>query len=111
LDAYNANPDSMKVAIENFAKMEGNNKILMLGAMMELGKESLYEHEQIVNIIKQFNWYKVILVGSSFNEIKNPFINFENATEAKEWFKEQRFQNAHILIKGSRSMQMEKVLE
>ena len=111
LDAYNANPDSMKAAIENFAKMEGNNKILMLGSMMELGKESRPEHEQIINIIKQFNWRKVVLVGNDFKEIENPFINFENSAEAKEWFKAQHLQNSHILIKGSRSIQMEKVLE
>ncbi|MEP6596266.1 MAG: UDP-N-acetylmuramoyl-tripeptide--D-alanyl-D-alanine ligase [Ginsengibacter sp.] len=111
LDAYNANPDSMKAAIENFACMEGNNKIVMLGAMMELGKENKHEHEQIIDIIKKFNWDKVVLVGNDFRDIKNPFINFENSTEAKEWFKAKHFQNVHILIKGSRSMQMEKILE
>jgi UDP-N-acetylmuramoyl-tripeptide--D-alanyl-D-alanine ligase len=111
LDAYNANPDSMKAAIENFAKMKGNNKVLMLGAMMELGKESQLEHEQILNIIKQFKWNKVVLVGNAFKEIKNPFINFENSTEANKWYKEQHLQNVNILIKGSRSMQMEKILE
>jgi len=111
LDAYNANPDSMKVAIENFAKMEGSNKILMLGAMMELGKESQHEHEQIINMIEQFNWNKVVLVGAGFKQIKNSFINVDNSEEAREWLKAQHFQNAHILIKGSRSIQMEKVLE
>jgi len=111
LDAYNANPDSMKAAIENFAKMQGSDKILMLGAMMELGKESKYEHEQIINVIKQFKWNKVVLVGNEFKEIKNQFINLENSTEAKEWLRAQHLENAHILIKGSRSMQMEKVLE
>lgn len=111
LDAYNANPDSMKAAIENFAKMEGSNKVLMLGAMMELGKESQHEHEQIINMIEQFNWNKVVLVGNDFKEIKNSFINFDNSEQAKEWFKAQYFQNAQVLIKGSRSIKMEKVLE
>ena len=111
LDAYNANPDSMKAAIENFAKMQGSHKILMLGAMMELGKESTHEHEQIIKVIEQFIWDKVVLVGNDFKEIKNPFINLENSIEANEWFRAQHFENAHILIKGSRSMQMEKVLE
>jgi UDP-N-acetylmuramoyl-tripeptide--D-alanyl-D-alanine ligase len=111
LDAYNANPDSMKAAIENFAKMQGSHKILMLGAMMELGKESTHEHEQIIKVIEQFIWDKVVLVGNDFKEIKNPFINLENSIEANEWFRAQHFENAHILIKGSRSMQMEKALE
>lgn len=111
LDAYNANPDSMKAAIENFARMPADNKVLMLGSMMELGKESVHEHEQIVNLINRFNWKKVVLVGSDFKEVSNHFINFENSDQAREWLKEQHFQNTYFLIKGSRSMQMEKVLE
>ena len=83
----------------------------MLGSMMELGKDSMYEHAQVIDILKKFNWDKVVLVGSSFKEIENPFINFENSIEAKEWFKDQHFQDTHILIKGSRSIQMERVLE
>ncbi|MEO6673908.1 MAG: UDP-N-acetylmuramoyl-tripeptide--D-alanyl-D-alanine ligase [Ginsengibacter sp.] len=111
LDAYNANPSSMKAAIENFAKMEGTNKILLLGGMMELGNESKQEHFEIINIIKSFTWHKVVLVGPQFKEIKNSYLTFENATEAKEWFKKQQFKNTSILIKGSRSIQMEQILE
>lgn len=111
MDAYNANPDSMKAAIENFRKMEAENKILMLGAMMELGEESKQEHQQVIDLIEKYNWKKVVLVGNNFKEIKNPFINFNNSPEAAEWLKQQHFQNTHILIKGSRSTQMEKILE
>lgn len=111
LDAYNANPSSMKAAIENFEKMQGSDKILLLGGMMELGNDSKQEHEQIINLIQQFNWHKVVLVGPQFKEIKNLYINFENSAEAKEWFKAGNFKNTSILIKGSRSMQMEKILE
>lgn len=111
LDAYNANPSSMTVAIENFAKMEGDSKILLLGGMMELGKESKNEHGQIINIIKQFPWYKVVLVGPQFKEIEHPYINLENSTEARTWLKEQHPENTLVLIKGSRSMQMEKILD
>ncbi|MEO6454608.1 MAG: UDP-N-acetylmuramoyl-tripeptide--D-alanyl-D-alanine ligase [Ginsengibacter sp.] len=111
LDAYNANPSSMKAAIENFAKMDVADKVLLLGGMMELGNESNHEHEQIINMINQCSWYKVVLVGPQFKEIKNPYINLENSTDAKEWFREQDFKNTHILIKGSRSMQMENILE
>ncbi len=111
LDAYNANPSSMKVAVENFANMPGNKKVLMLGAMMELGEESLHEHENLVKLINQNQWHKVVLVGKDYKDIPAGFIHFNNATEAKEWYRQQGLTNAQVLIKGSRSMQMEKVLE
>lgn len=111
LDAYNANPSSMTAAIENFAKMEGNNKLLILGGMMELGKESIKEHQSLVDLINTYDWKTVVLVGGDFNKVNHSYLNFENSEKAKEWFKAQHFQDTHILIKGSRSMQMEKVLE
>jgi UDP-N-acetylmuramoyl-tripeptide--D-alanyl-D-alanine ligase len=111
LDAYNANPSSMKAAIENFAKIEGNDKILLLGGMMELGDESLQEHKALLDMIANYEWKAVVLVGGDFGRIKNPYINFTNSTEAKNWFNQQHLKDATVLIKGSRSVQMEKVLE
>ena len=111
LDAYNANPSSMKVAIENFAKLNSNNKILMLGGMMELGNASVAEHHAIVDLINQYNWKQVVLVGGDFDKISHHHLFFNNATEAANWFREQDFNDCNILIKGSRSMKMEKVLE
>ena len=110
LDAYNANPSSMKLAIENFAGLAADNKVLMLGGMAELGDESLEEHKTIVDIIKQAKWKAVVLVGGDFQNVESPFIKFNNAEEAKEWLLQQHFKNTYLLIKGSRSMQMEKVL-
>ena len=110
LDAYNANPSSMKAAIENFAKINSNSKILMLGAMMELGKESAAEHHSIIDLINQFNWKKVILVGGDFDKISHHHLYFENSIDAANWFNEEDINDSHILIKGSRSMQMEKIL-
>ena len=110
LDAYNANPSSMKLAIENFAKKNSENKILMLGAMAELGKESLQEHKEIIDLIKKYSWKEVVLVGGDFLKLSHPFLSFENSLQAKEWFVKQQFQNSYILVKGSRSMQMEKIL-
>lgn len=111
LDAYNANPSSMKLAIENFAKLHAFDKVLILGAMAELGEESLTEHAAIVDLIKQNNWKNVALVGGDFLKVDHSFLKFENALQAKEWFQQQNFENTHLLIKGSRSIQMEKVIQ
>lgn len=111
LDAYNANPSSMKVAIENFGRMNAANKILLLGGMAELGETSLQEHEDIIALIKQFQWKDVILVGGDFLNTKTDFRKFTNSVEAGQWFREQQFNDTYMLIKGSRSMQMEKVIE
>ena len=139
LDAYNANPSSMKLAIENFAKLNAPNKVLMLGAMMELGEESVAEHEAIIALIQQYPWEQVVLVGGDFEKIaaanstqtnayikqtsehtkhtveltnqNKHFIYFNDSSAAKEWFQQQQFQQHYLLIKGSRSMQMEKIIE
>lgn len=111
LDAYNANPNSMKAAIENFAAMKGDKKILFLGDMKELGDDSQKEHEAIVSLIGQHTWYAVILVGKHFSALNDKYQHYENSLQARDWLKSQNIENAHFLIKGSRSMQMEKVLE
>ena len=109
LDAYNANPSSMKAAIENFAKMEGDDKVLLLGAMMELGGESIAEHIAIVDLIDQYHWRAVVLVGGDFNNIPHRYLYFQQALEVKEWLQLQAYLGVKLLVKGSRSMQMEKV--
>ncbi len=111
LDAYNANPSSMKAAIENFANMPGDKKILILGGMMELGNDSKDEHAALVDHINRHSWFKVVLVGKDFTNLPAGFIHFTNVTEAKAWYNGQHFSGAQVLLKGSRSMQMEKVLE
>ena len=110
LDAYNANPTSMKAAIENFAGIQAQNKVLMLGGMAELGHESLQEHEAIIELIKQHSWKAVVLVGGDFLKIDHPYIKMTNSAEAATWFKDQAFNDTYFLIKGSRSMQMERVI-
>jgi UDP-N-acetylmuramoyl-tripeptide--D-alanyl-D-alanine ligase len=111
LDAYNANPTSMKAAIENIAAMPDEKKVLLIGGMMELGDESLMEHSAIIHLINQYQWQSVVLVGGDFNKIPHSFIYFDTSAQAKEWLLQQHFQNSVLLVKGSRSMQMEKVLE
>ena len=100
----------MKAAIENFAKMDGDEKVLLLGGMMELGNESLQEHQSIINVIGNYKWKAVVLVGGDYHKLQHQYINFENSLQAKDWFNQQHFTHAQFLIKGSRSMQMEKVL-
>lgn len=111
LDAYNANPSSMKLAIENFSKIRADNKVLVLGAMMELGPESKKEHQDIVSLIKNYTWSNVILVGGDFEGIAEPFVYFKNATEATAWLKQHKPVNSSLLVKGSRSMKMETILD
>ncbi len=111
LDAYNANPSSMKVAIENFAKMPGDKKVLMLGGMMELGEETLAEHQKLIQLIRQYPWMHVVLVGDAFKNLAEEYLHVDSALTAREWFHKAALQGVQVLIKGSRSYQMEKVLE
>jgi UDP-N-acetylmuramoyl-tripeptide--D-alanyl-D-alanine ligase len=110
MDAYNANPTSMKAAIENFAKIHSDNKVLLLGGMMELGSESLREHQDIIRLVEHYQWKNVVLVGGDFKNTNHHFIYFDSSEQAKEWLKQEHFEDAYFLIKGSRSIQMEKVL-
>lgn len=110
LDAYNANPSSMQVAIDNFRQTDYPNKVVMLGAMKELGDESLQEHKQIINLLQQANWNQVVLVGGDFEHISHPYLWFANAEEAAQWYQQQHFENTAFLIKGSRAYAMEKVI-
>ncbi len=110
LDAYNANPTSMAAAIQNFAAIKSDKKILMLGAMAELGAESMQEHLNILSLIDKYSWYKVILVGGDFEKIRSDYHIFPDSLLAKEWWETQKISGAHILLKGSRSSGMEKVL-
>lgn len=111
LDAYNANPSSMKAAIENFAKAEGDGKILALGGMAELGAESLKEHENIIKEIDKHQWKDVLLVGGDFMKVDHTYRRFHSSAEAGEWIQKTQPEHTFFLIKGSRSMQMEKLLE
>lgn len=111
LDAYNANPSSMKAAIENFARASAANKILVLGAMAELGRDSIAEHESIVQEIGRHPWKNVLLVGGDFLKTDHPYKSFPSPAEAGAWLKQAQVQDSHLLIKGSRSTQMEKVLD
>ncbi|MDI9358245.1 MAG: UDP-N-acetylmuramoyl-tripeptide--D-alanyl-D-alanine ligase [Phycisphaerales bacterium] len=111
LDYYNANPESMRLAILNFAQLQYAKKILLIGSMVELGADSLKEHQAIVDLINQYQWEQVLLVGDQFEHTKHPYYFVKDSTLARDWFMKQNFENCVFLLKGSRYYKMEKVIE
>ncbi len=114
LDAYNANPSSMAVAIENFKQLDNSNKIAILGDMFELGEESLQEHKQIVDSL--FNQKDIVchFVGADFfaNSVDNENFHFyASFNDLATYIKKQPIEHSTILIKGSRGMALERTLE
>lgn len=113
LDAYNANPSSMEASIKNFAKIDAKNKVLIIGDMLELGEYTTSEHQHIINLVENLNFKNIFLVGNVFCEVcKNPdYKCFKNSLEAKGWLAKNPVINSTILIKGSRGIKMEDVLD
>lgn len=110
LDAYNANPSSMTVAIENFAQLNENNKVLFLGDMFELGNESKSEHKKIIELAQNLD-LKTYFIGKHFFENKNDkSAFFENFEALENHLTSQSIANETILIKGSRGMALERIL-
>ena len=113
LDAYNANPSSMAVAIENFLQLDNANKIVILGDMFELGDESNQEHKAIVNSLLNENEITCFFIGKEFfgdRTDRNNFHFFESFEEFSNYLKEIKINNSSILIKGSRGMALERTL-
>jgi UDP-N-acetylmuramoyl-tripeptide--D-alanyl-D-alanine ligase len=114
VDCYNANPSSMELAINNFSKMEGK-KMLIAGDMFELGDYSDAEHKNILQLITSKKIDSLVLVGKDFikaNEAIPSTKNiFKNVEELKDWFSKQNISGYTILLKGSRGMKLEKLIE
>jgi UDP-N-acetylmuramoyl-tripeptide--D-alanyl-D-alanine ligase len=116
LDAYNANPSSMMVAIQNFYQMKGDDKWLILGDMLELGQYEVEEHKSIIKLIESKKFKHVILVGNRFDkavlELGSNFPVFKTSDELLNVISHQyRIKDALILIKGSRGMKLERVVD
>lgn len=111
LDAYNANPTSMRAAITNFANAKLANKMLWIGGMKEMGADEAKEHAELVQLIQQYNWNNVILVGREFAGIAHSYQHFNTSAEAAAYVTANQPANASILIKGSRGSRMEVLLE
>ncbi|NOR29307.1 MAG: UDP-N-acetylmuramoyl-tripeptide--D-alanyl-D-alanine ligase [Lutibacter sp.] len=112
LDAYNANPSSMEAALENFNQLKNSNKIIFLGDMFELGNDSAKEHQHIAELATSYKFQQVYLIGKAFSttRVKNAFI-YDSFEAFETSNKNLKIYNSTILIKGSRGMALERILD
>lgn len=112
LDAYNANPSSMKASIESFVRL-GGDQVIVIGDMFELGAYSQEEHLALIRMIEQYNFIDIIYIGPMLSSLSDGHKGhfFTNISEAKAYFVAQGYQNKKILLKGSRGISVEKILE
>ena len=118
VDAYNANPTSMRAAIENFAALKMPGKVLVLGDMLELGEDSLQEHKGILQLAAEKGFERIFLVGNEFAaaaaQVEMHSVEcslFEDSLKLQEYFKEKPLSGCSILIKGSRGKRLERIIE
>lgn len=111
LDAYNANPSSMKAALENFDAINELNKTVILGDMFELGETSLEEHQAIVDLVQKLKFTNSYFVGENFHQTTSNKTSFNTFDNLLEHLKNNPLKHQSILIKGSRGMRLERLLE
>ena len=111
LDAYNANPTSVSNAIESFSNIE-NSKAIILGDMFELGTNSYDEHKKIVELLSIKNIDRCYFIGEDFFKVKSTNDSFYFYKTKEEFYNSSdEISEPHILIKGSRGMKMEEIIE
>ena len=110
MDAYNANPTSMSHSIKNFRNISGDEHLLILGDMRELGHESAEEHHKIIMLLKELDFKNVMLVGEEFKKVNDCYDSYSNIDELVEHIKENDISGCKILVKGSRGVRLEKVI-
>ena len=110
LDTYNANPSSMALSLNNFSQFTGS-KTVIIGDMLELGEESVMEHQKIWELAQSLNLDEIIIVGSIFKQVNPSEKSFKNTDELIEYLKQNPIKNKNILLKGSRGIALEKVIE
>ncbi|MDH6356320.1 UDP-N-acetylmuramoyl-tripeptide--D-alanyl-D-alanine ligase [Parabacteroides sp. PF5-9] len=110
VDAYNANPTSMKVALANFASLSETPKAVILGDMLELGDESDTLHKEVIEQLKTAQFDQVLLCGKNFSKVCKAYPTFETTEELMAFIQNNPLTGYHILIKGSHSMALEKTI-
>ena len=110
MDAYNANPTSMSHSIKNFRNISGDEHLLILGDMRELGHESAEEHHKIIMLLKELDFKNVMLVGEEFKKVNDSYDSYTDIDELVEHIKENDISGCKILVKGSRGVRLEKVI-
>ena len=113
LDAYNANPSSMQAALNAFAENQAETKTVILGDMLELGRYTKNEHENILNLCLKLNFKEIFTIGNNFKSISinsNKIFRFEKIDTFKEYFKKNNIVFDSVLIKGSRFLQLENLI-
>ena len=114
VDAYNANPTSMNAALDNFAHVQADRKIVMLGDMLELGEDSSMEHRAVADKLKGMELDMIILVGKEFSSVVSKgdgVLCFETSADAALWLSSHEVSDAAVLVKGSRGIRMEKLVD
>ena len=111
VDAYNANPTSMKAALENFVCMEVPHKWVVLGDMKELGASSEEEHRKVVDYLMHCHFERVMLVGGEFGRVNTTFEHYTSVEEVKQILQQEKPHGRYILIKGSNSMKLSQLKE
>ncbi len=110
LDAYNANPSSMKAALESFMEMDGDHKVVFLGDMFELGKLASEEHQNIVDLVEKMELEDAFLIGDNFSDTRTSLKTCRTFEALSEYLKDHPLSNSQILIKGSRGMALERIV-
>ncbi len=112
-DSYNANPTSMKAALESFSEIMADNKMIILGDMLELGDKSEIEHSKLLNLLRNNKADKVFLVGPVFQKVssKSGYKSFYDVEKLKAFLKKEPLTGYTILIKGSRGVGLEKIYD
>jgi UDP-N-acetylmuramoyl-tripeptide--D-alanyl-D-alanine ligase len=112
MDAYNANPSSMRAAVDEFLRLEGHNKLLILGEMRELGDSSLHEHAALIGYLRERKVQQVFCIGASFRQAaeSSGYMYFESSDALNRHLSSNPLTNRFILVKGSRANQLEKTI-
>ncbi len=110
LDTYNANPSSMSESLKNFSRFDGS-KTIIIGDMLELGEDSKLEHQIIIDFATTLGFDEIITVGEQFRKVNSEFKSYQNSAELSNYLKSNKIISKNILLKGSRGIALEQILD